>query len=96
MATLNGARALGMEQEIGSLELGKAADIIAFDLSGLDRQPVYDPVSQLIYTSGRDCVQHVWVGGKPLLEDRCLTRLDEQQLGTKARAWGQRISGHTH
>ncbi|MCU1741810.1 MULTISPECIES: TRZ/ATZ family hydrolase [Pseudomonas] len=96
MATLNGARALGLEQEIGSLEVGKAADMVAFDLSGLARQPIYDPVSQLIYASGRDCVQHVWVGGKPLLEDRRLTRLDEQQLGATARAWGQRIGAQAH
>ena len=96
MATLNGARALGLDQEIGSLEVGKAADMVAFDLSGLARQPIYDPVSQLIYASGRDCVQHVWVGGKPLLEDRRLTRLDEQQLGATARAWGQRIGAQAH
>ena len=94
MATLNGARALGLETEIGSLEVGKLADIVAFDLSGLAQQPIYDPVSQLIYASGRDCVRHLWVGGKPLLDDRRLTRLDEQQLCATAHAWGQRISGH--
>ena len=95
MATLNGARALGIEAETGSLELGKAADIVAFDLSGLAQQPVYDPVSQLIYATGRECVKHLWVAGKQLLDDRRLTRLDEQQLGETARAWGRRISGHT-
>ena len=95
MATLNGARALGLENEIGSLQVGKAADLVAFDLSGLAQQPIYDPVSQLIYATGRDCVKHLWVAGKPLLDDRCLTRLDEQQLCATATAWGQRISGHT-
>ncbi|MGF0236869.1 TRZ/ATZ family hydrolase [Rhodococcus sp. IEGM1300] len=95
MATLNGARAMGIEAETGSLEIGKAADIVAFDLSGLAQQPVYDPVSQLIYATGRDCVKHVWVAGKHLLDDRRLTRLDEQQLCATAKAWGQRISGHT-
>ncbi|MGL5998879.1 MAG: TRZ/ATZ family hydrolase [Pseudomonas proteolytica] len=94
MATLNGARAMGLEAEIGSLEVGKAADIVAFDLSGLAQQPIYDPVSQLIYATGRDCVKHLWVGGKQLLDDRQLTRMDEQQLSTMAAAWGQRISGH--
>ncbi len=94
MATLNGARALGIEAQVGSLEIGKAADIVAFDLSGLAQQPVYDPVSQLIYATGRDCVKHLWVAGKQLLDDRRLTRLDEAQLGATARAWGQRISGH--
>ncbi|MGE7964514.1 TRZ/ATZ family hydrolase [Pseudomonas sp. NPDC089918] len=95
MATLNGARALGIEAETGSLEVGKAADIVAFDLSGLAQQPVYDPVSQLIYTTGRDCVKHLWVAGKQLLDDRRLTRLDEAQLCATAKAWGRRISGHT-
>lgn len=93
MATLNGARALGMEQETGSLELGKSADLTAFDLSGLAQQPVYEPVSQLIYASGRDCVRHVWVGGKQLLDNGKLTRLDEERLIAVAGEWGRRIAG---
>lgn len=93
MATLNGARALGIDEDCGSLQLGKSADLVAFDLSGLAQQPVYDPVSQLIYACGRDCVRHVWVGGKALLEDGRLSRLDEDELRAKARAWGQRIVG---
>lgn len=94
MATLNGARAMGLETEVGSLEIGKAADLVAFDLSGLAQQPIYDPVSQLIYATGRDCVAHLWVAGKQLLDDRQLTRMDERQLGETARCWGQRIGGH--
>ncbi|UHH31788.1 TRZ/ATZ family hydrolase [Pseudomonas veronii] len=94
MATLNGARAMGLEGEIGSLEVGKAADIVAFDLSGLAQQPIYDPVSQLIYATGRDSVKHLWVAGKQLLDNRQLTRMDEPQLIAMAIAWGQRISGH--
>ena len=96
MATLNGARALNLESEIGSIELGKAADLVAFDLSGLAQQPVYDPVSQLIYATGRDCVKHLWVAGKHLLNNGKLTRMDEQQLCATAKAWGERISSHTH
>ena len=92
MATLNGARALGLEASIGSLEVGKAADMTAFDLSGPAQQPVYDPVSQLIYATGRDCVTHVWVGGTALLQDRALTRMDEQGLAATAAGWGQRIA----
>ncbi|MEW5715652.1 TRZ/ATZ family hydrolase [Pseudomonas sp. SB113] len=95
MATLNGARAMGLESEIGSLEVGKAADMVAFDLTGLAQQPIYDPVSQLIYATGRDCVKHLWVAGKQLLDDRQLTRMNEQQLTATAIAWGKRISGHT-
>ncbi len=94
MATLNGARAMGLESQVGSLEIGKAADLTAFDLSRLAQQPIYDPVSQLIYATGRDCVKHVWVAGKQLLDDRRLTRLDEHQLGATARDWARRISGH--
>lgn len=94
MATLNGARALGLEAVTGSLELGKAADLVAFDLSGLAQQPVHDPVSQLIYATGRDCARHVWVAGHQLLDDRRLTQMDEQALTTTVRAWGARIAGH--
>ncbi len=92
MATLNGARALGLETQTGSLEPGKLADVVAFDLSGLAQQPIYDPVSQLIYASGRDCVKHLWVGGKQLLDDGRLTRMDEGELIAKARAWGEKIA----
>ncbi len=92
MATLNGARALGLDTQTGSLELGKLADVVAFDLSGLAQQPIYDPVSQLVYASGRDCVKHLWVGGKQLLDDGRLTRMDESELIAKAREWGTRIA----
>ena len=92
MATLNGARALGLEQQIGSLEVGKFADLVAFDLSGLAQQPVYDPVSQLLYACSRHEVRHVWVDGKALVEDGRLTRLDENELNERARAWGERIA----
>ncbi|SEN05774.1 Cytosine/adenosine deaminase [Pseudomonas sp. ok272] len=95
MATLNGARALGLESDVGSLEVGKCADLVAFDLTGLAQQPIYDPVSQLIYATSRDCVKHLWVAGKQLLDDRRLTRLDEHQIVASATAWGRRIGGHT-
>ncbi|MBV4537379.1 TRZ/ATZ family hydrolase [Pseudomonas urmiensis] len=93
MATLNGARALGLEARIGSLEVGKAADLAAFDLSGLAQQPVHDPVSQLIYATSRDCARHVWVAGEQLLDERRLTRMDETALTAMARTWGARIAG---
>ncbi|WP_394233799.1 TRZ/ATZ family hydrolase [Pseudomonas anguilliseptica] len=93
MATLNGARALGLDEQIGSLELGKAADIAVFNLSGLAQQPVYDPVSQLIYAGGRTCVEHLWVGGKQLLDGGQLTRMDEARIIANARAWGAKIAG---
>ncbi|WP_407315676.1 TRZ/ATZ family hydrolase [Pseudomonas sp. nanlin1] len=92
MATLNGARALGLDAQVGSLELGKAADMVAFDLSRLAQQPIYDPVSQLIYATGRDCAQYVWVAGKPLLEQGRLTRMDSAKLTAMAAGWGERIA----
>lgn len=92
MATLNGARALGLDDHTGSLEVGKFADLVAFDLSRLAQQPIYDPVSQLIYSSGRDCVRHVWVAGKQLLDDRRLVRMDEEQIIATAQEWGKKIS----
>ena len=92
MATLNGARALGLDEEIGSLEVGKAADLVAFDLSRLAQQPIYDPVSQLIYSCNRDHVRHVWVAGKQLLDDRRLPRINEPDLLARVQAWAERIT----
>jgi 5-methylthioadenosine/S-adenosylhomocysteine deaminase len=74
------------------LEIGKAADLLAFDLSDLAQQPVYDPVSQLIYAGSRQAVKHVWVGGKQLLNDQQLTRIDEPRLLANVRNWGARIA----
>jgi 5-methylthioadenosine/S-adenosylhomocysteine deaminase len=87
MATLNGARALGLDEKIGSLEPGKSADITAIDLSGIGTQPIYDPISQIVYSTGRYQVTDVWITGKRLLENRRLTTLDEQVILQKAGNW---------
>ena len=74
MATIEGAKALGLEHEIGSIEIGKAADITALDLTGPGYSETPDPETALIYSgSGRD-VRHVWVAGEQLVRDRQLTR----------------------
>jgi 5-methylthioadenosine/S-adenosylhomocysteine deaminase len=91
MATLNGARALGLDQEIGSLELGKAADVIAVDLGQLQTQPVYNPISQLVYAAGREQVTDVWVAGRHLLKRGQLTSLNEDEILAKAEAWRARM-----
>lgn len=91
MATINGAKALGLEHLIGSLEVGKAADMIAVDLGGLDSLPLYDPVSHLVYCTTRQQVTHVWVAGNLLLDNRKLTTLDETALIAKAQAWQAKI-----
>ncbi|MHB8743505.1 MAG: TRZ/ATZ family hydrolase [Sulfuricaulis sp.] len=92
LATLNGARALGIEARTGSLVPGKAADITAIDLSAISSQPVYDPVSQIVYTATRDQVSDVWVNGKRLLASQRLTTLDEAALCNKAVEWHDKIS----
>jgi 5-methylthioadenosine/S-adenosylhomocysteine deaminase len=92
MATLNGARALGLEERIGSIVPGKAADLAAIDLSSLGTQPVYDPVSQLVYSATRDQVTDVWVDGKRLLAGRNLIHLNLGDLAQKAQAWRDKIA----
>ena len=92
MATINGARALGLDDTIGTLEKGKQADMVAIDLSTVNTQPLYDPVSQIVYAAGRDQVTHVWVAGRNLLNDKELTNLDLQQCLSEARNWQQKIS----
>jgi 5-methylthioadenosine/S-adenosylhomocysteine deaminase len=91
MATLNGARALGLEEHIGSLKPGKAADAAAIDLSGIASQPVYDPISQIVYTAARDQVTDVWVAGRRVLAGRSLATLDEEAILLKAREWRDKI-----
>ena len=91
MATLNGARALGLDSKIGSLVPGKAADIVAVDFSSLELWPCFDPVSDLVYAAGRDQVSHVWVNGKLLLDNRQLTILDPEEIAVKTRYWREKI-----
>ena len=92
LATLGGARALGLDREIGSLTPGKQADLVAVDLRRPETQPVYDPVSQLIYACGRSQVSHLWVGGRPLLEEGRLLTLELEEILSEAQAWGVRIA----
>lgn len=92
MATINGARALGIDHITGSLEIGKAADITAIDLGQLETQPLYNPVSQIVYAADRQQVTHVWCNGKCLLKDRELQTLDIEKLQTNAANWQQKLS----
>jgi len=91
MATLNGARALGLDSEIGSLINGKRADIAAIDLSGIDTLPLYDPLSQIVYAANRNDVTDVWVNGRRVLASRRLATLDPAALAAKAAAWRDKI-----
>jgi 5-methylthioadenosine/S-adenosylhomocysteine deaminase len=92
MATLNGAKALGLDQEIGSLEVGKAADVAAVDLGQLQTQPVYNPISQLVYAAGREQVSDVWVAGRHLLKRGQLTSLNEDEILAKASDWRAKMA----
>jgi 5-methylthioadenosine/S-adenosylhomocysteine deaminase len=92
MATINGARALGLEQETGSLEMGKSADLVAVALDRMGSQPLYHPISQLVYACGREQVDHVWVAGRQLVSNGNLTTLDSDRLLKRAAYWQQKIA----
>jgi 5-methylthioadenosine/S-adenosylhomocysteine deaminase len=92
MATINGARALGLGEETGSLEPGKSADIAAIHLGGIETQPVYNPLSQIVYSAGRHQVSDAWVAGRQLLRKRELTTVDSEAIGARAREWQARIT----
>ncbi len=91
MATINGAKALGLDHEIGSLQAGKAADFIAVDMDELETLPLYQPVSQLVYATPRNQVTDVWIAGKRVLKQRQLTTFDTDALKAKAKHWQQRL-----
>ena len=92
MATINGAKALGWDDQIGSLEAGKSADMIAVEISSLSQKPLYNPASQLVYSNAGSQVTHSWVAGKALLRERNLVTLDEDNLIRRADAWRNQIS----
>ncbi len=91
MATLNGARALGLGDRVGSLEPGKEADLICVDLSRPASQPVFSPISQLVYTTSRDQVTDVWIAGQQLLEDGRPLVADSEAILARASAWADKL-----
>jgi 5-methylthioadenosine/S-adenosylhomocysteine deaminase len=93
MATINGARALGMEDQIGSLEPGKWADICCVDMHALHMQPLYDPISQLVFCAESHDVCDVWIGGRQLMDTRRLSNVNQKSLFDKAAHWSERLSG---
>jgi len=90
-ATLGGARALGFGERIGSIEVGKQADLVCVDLSALETQPLHHVLSQLIYATGRHQVSDVWIAGKARLRQRELVDMDMAGLLANARQWRDRI-----
>ena len=91
-ATMGGARALGMEDRIGSIEPEKFADLVAIDLSVARSLPVYHPLSQVVYGCSGDQVSHVWIGGCQVLDSSTFTRLEEDRVLADARQWGLKIA----
>ncbi len=91
MATLGGARAMGIDDEVGSLESGKQADIIAVDLSQPETQPLYNPISQLVYACNGSQVTHTWIAGEAIMMERRLQRSDPAELARRVSDWQHRI-----
>ncbi len=91
-ATLNGARALGLDGKIGSITPGKAADLCAVDFSGPEMLPCYDPISHLVYVAGREQVSHVWVGGQLRLDDKNLVHAGQLDLDNRIALWQNKLT----
>ncbi len=93
MATLGGAKALGLDHETGSLSYGKWADMIAVNFDAAAMQPLHNPISQVVYAGHGAHVQHSWVAGRCLLNNGKLQTLDEPQIIRTAQAWRAKIAG---
>ncbi len=91
MATLNGAIALGLGHETGSITPGKSADLVAVSLDGLNTRPCYDPLSHLVHVAGRECVTHVWVAGKCCVDHKTLVCSGQNDLESATALWQNRL-----
>ncbi|NKB31588.1 MAG: TRZ/ATZ family hydrolase [Pseudomonadales bacterium] len=92
MSTINGAKALGLDAEIGSLEVGKYGDISAINLDAFNSQPVNNPLSHLVYAVNSTQVSHVWCAGMPLLEDGNLLTLERDKIYQSALSWQSKVA----
>jgi len=97
MATINGARSLGLNDKIGSIEIGKFADLTAVKLSDIETQPCFDPVSHLVYVAGREHVSHVWVNGdlkfhRPNSCDGSYSNLEPEEIREVASKWQTKLA----
>ena len=93
LATIRPARALGLDQTIGTLQPGKCADITAVRIAGAELAPCYDPQSHLVYAAGREHVSHVWVNGELVVDNGNLTTIDTNEVLARAAFWRERIRG---
>lgn len=79
-ATIDGAKALGMSERIGSLEVGKEADIISITLNEPHMIPIHDPFTTIVYSAGRADVRHVFVAGEQVIDNRRPTRVEPEEI----------------
>jgi 5-methylthioadenosine/S-adenosylhomocysteine deaminase len=91
MATIEGARLLGMENTLGSLEPGKRADVIVVSMSAARQTPIYNPVSHLVYVTRGEDVTTTIVNGRVLMRDRKVLTLDSRQVLADARAMAEKV-----
>ena len=92
MATINGAKALGLDHITGSIVKNKYADIIAVNLDRIDTQPCYDPLASLVYCADRTSVEYVWINGDTKLKERVLVDIDENEILQKVKSWKNKIN----
>ena len=91
MATINGAKALGLDSVVGSIEKNKKADLVAIDLSSIENQPIYNPLSTLVYSSSKSDVNYVWIDGEIKLKEKKLVGLDEEYIKQLAKKWQKKL-----
>ena len=91
MATINGAKALGLESIIGSIEKNKKADLVAIDLNSIENQPIYNPLTTFVYSSSRSDVSYVWIDGEIKLKDKKLVKIDEKRIIQLAKKWQRKL-----
>lgn len=92
MATVNGARGAGLADRLGSVEVGKEADLVLFDARRPEWQPLYNPVSNLVYSATGDTVKHVFVGGEQVVRDGQPTRVDQDEVLREAARASARVA----
>lgn len=96
MATINAAKALGLDHKIGSIEVGKLADLAAVKLSDLATNPCYDPISHLVYTCGREQVTHTWVAGELRYSNGVYANIEPLELKEIINTWQPKLRQHKH
>ncbi|MES2180787.1 MAG: amidohydrolase family protein, partial [Pseudomonadota bacterium] len=96
MATINAAKAIGLDHKIGSIEVGKVADLAAVRLSDLTTAPYYDPISHLVYSCGREHVTHTWVAGELRYSNGIYGNIEPMELKDIINTWQPKLRQHKH